>query len=49
LRSFIETVSAIFATIPHSLESKRDEADFHTVFHLMVSAFCARVRNEVMA
>ncbi len=48
LRSFFETASAIFATIPHSLESKRDEAYFHTVFYLMVSASCARVRNEVM-
>ncbi len=49
LRSFFQTVSAIFATIPHSLESKRDEAYFHTLFYLMVSASCARVRNEVMS
>lgn len=33
-----ETMSAIFASIPHVLESKRDEAYFHTIFYLMVCA-----------
>ncbi len=33
LERFFETASAIFASIPHVLESKRDEAYFHTAFY----------------
>ena len=46
--AFIETVSAIFASIPYTLETKRDEAYFHTLFYLMVSASGANARSEVL-
>ena len=46
--AFIETVSAIFASIPYTLETKRDEAYFHTLFYLMVSASGADARTEVL-
>ncbi len=46
--AFINTMSAIFASIPYTLESKRDEAYFHTVFYLMVCASGVNARSEVM-
>ncbi|MCP4398550.1 MAG: ATP-binding protein [bacterium] len=36
--AFFETMRAIFASIPYDIESKRDEAYFHTIFYLMMSA-----------
>ena len=36
--AFFETVQAIFASIPYDIESQRDEAYFHTIFYLMMSA-----------
>ena len=36
--AFFETVTAIFASIPYDIQTKRDEAYYHTVFYLMVSA-----------
>jgi len=47
-KSFFETVRAIFGAIPYPLESKRDEAYFHTLFYLMVSASGVDARSEVM-
>jgi len=46
--SFIGTMSAIFASIPYSLETKRDEAYFHTIFYLMVCASGVNARSEVL-
>ncbi len=46
---FIETMSAIFASIPYALETKRDEAYFHTVFYLMVCASGVNARSEIMS
>ncbi|MEE4358197.1 MAG: AAA family ATPase [Desulfococcaceae bacterium] len=46
--AFFETVTAIFAGIPYVLESKRDEAYFHTVFYLMVCAAGTDARSEVL-
>ncbi|SLM31879.1 conserved hypothetical protein [Desulfamplus magnetovallimortis] len=48
LDNFIETMRAIYASIPNILESHRDEAYFHTIFYLMVSASGARARSEVL-
>jgi hypothetical protein len=48
LDEFFETISAIFASIPYTLETKRDEAYFHTLFYLMVSASGADARTEVL-
>ncbi|MEE4357450.1 MAG: ATP-binding protein [Desulfococcaceae bacterium] len=47
-KSFFETLKAIFGGIPYTLESKRDEAYFHTLFYLMVSASGIDARSEVM-
>ncbi len=46
--AFFGTVSALFASIPYTLESKRDEAYFHTLFYLMVSASGVDARTEVL-
>ncbi|MCP4351848.1 MAG: ATP-binding protein [Desulfobacterales bacterium] len=46
--AFIETVTAIFASIPYALETKRDEAYFHTVFYLMVCASGVNAQSEIM-
>ncbi|WP_186441009.1 PD-(D/E)XK nuclease domain-containing protein, partial [Desulfamplus magnetovallimortis] len=48
LDNFIETMRAIYASIPNILESKRDEAYFHTIFYLMVSASGVTARSEVL-
>ncbi|MFP4031565.1 MAG: AAA family ATPase, partial [Desulfococcaceae bacterium] len=48
LDAFVETMRAIFADIPYTLETKRDEAYFHTVFYLAVSASGAEARSEVL-
>ncbi|MGD9973259.1 MAG: AAA family ATPase, partial [Desulfatirhabdiaceae bacterium] len=45
---FFKTMSAIFASIPYTLQTKRDEAYFHTVFYLMVCASGADAHSEVM-
>jgi len=46
--AFFETVTAIFSAIPYALNARRDEAYFHTMFYLMVSASGADVGNEVL-
>ncbi|MDM8537893.1 AAA family ATPase [Desulfobacterales bacterium HSG17] len=48
LDDFFETITAIFASIPYVLESKRDEAYFHTAFFLIVSASGVNARSEVL-
>ncbi len=48
MAAFMETMTAIYASIPYTLETKRDEAYFHTIFYLMVSASGANVRSEVL-
>ncbi len=46
--AFFETITAIFAAIPYTLNTQRDEAYFHTLFYLMVSASGADAENEVL-
>ena len=46
--AFSETVSAIFASVPYTLNTRRDEAYFHTLFYLMISASGAEVGTEVL-
>ena len=48
LHSFIETMNSILASIPYTLETKRDEAYFHTIFYLMVCASGANAHSEVL-
>lgn len=38
LDALFETMTAIFATVPYDIETKRDEAYFHTIFYLAMSA-----------
>ena len=42
---FFNVVKALYASIPHTLNSKRDEAYFHSIFYLMVSA--AGIDSEI--
>ncbi|MCP4353403.1 MAG: AAA family ATPase, partial [Desulfobacterales bacterium] len=46
--SFFETVTAIFASVPYNLNTKRDEAYFHTLFYLMISASGTDAGTEVL-
>jgi len=46
--AFFEAVQAIFASIPYTLNTQRDEAYFHTLFYLMVSASGADARSELL-
>ena len=45
---FFETVTAIFASIPYDIQAKRDEAYYHTLFYLMVSASGAEAQSSVL-
>ncbi len=46
--AFFETMNAIFAMIPYDIESKRDEAYFHTIFYLMMSASGLAAQSSVL-
>ncbi|GAK61720.1 AAA-ATPase [Candidatus Vecturithrix granuli] len=46
--AFFETMTAIFAAIPYDIESKRDEAYFHALFYLMLTASGADARSSVL-
>lgn len=48
LDAFFATMHAIFAAIPYSLSSGQDEAYFHTVFYLMLSASGVDARSELL-
>jgi hypothetical protein len=48
LDAFFETVKAIFASIPYDIETKRDEAYFHTLFYLMVVASGGDAHSSVL-
>ncbi len=45
---FFETVNSIFASISYTLKTEKNEAYFHTVFYLMVSASGMNVSSEVI-
>ncbi len=45
---FFEIMSSIFSSIPYTLESRRDEAYFHTVFYLMLCASGVNARSEMI-
>ncbi len=45
---FFETISAIFASVPYILETKRDEAYFHTLFYFMVCASGVNALSEIL-
>jgi hypothetical protein len=46
--AFFETVSAIFASVPYDIQTGRDEAYFHSLFYLMVSASGADALSSIL-
>ncbi len=48
LEAFFTAVNAIFASIPYTLKGEPNEAWFHTLFYLMVSASGAQVQSEIL-
>lgn len=46
--AFFETIQAIFAKIPYTLNTRRDEAYFHTLFYLMIAASGAQADPELL-
>jgi len=45
---FFETINSIFASISYTLKIKKNEAYFHTLFYLMVSASGVNAQSEVI-
>lgn len=45
---FFGVIKSLYASIPYMLNSKRDEAYFHTIFYLMMTAAGIDARNEVL-
>ena len=48
LEAFFIAMTAIFASIPYDIETKRDEAYFHTLFYLMMSATGGAAHSSVL-
>jgi PAS domain-containing protein len=48
LAAFFEAMQAIFASIPYMLSSQRDEAYFHTIFYLALTASGADAISELL-
>ena len=46
--AFFETVTAIFASIPYDINTRRDEAYFHTIFYLLMSASGGAAQSSVL-
>ncbi len=46
--SFFVAVKAIFASIPYDIQTKRDEAYFHTIFYLALSASGGDAQSSVL-
>ncbi len=46
--AFFTTIQAIFAKIPYTLNTQRDEAYFHTLFYLMIAASGAQADPELL-
>jgi hypothetical protein len=48
LDAFFETVTAIFASIPYDIQTKRDDAYYHTLFYLMLTASGGVAQSSVL-
>ncbi|RLC94247.1 MAG: AAA family ATPase [Chloroflexi bacterium] len=48
LDAFFTAMTAIFAAIPYDIETKRDEAYFHTIFYLAMSASGGAAQSSVL-
>jgi len=46
--AFFASMTAIFASIPYDIETKRDEAYFHTLFYLMLTASGVDARSSIL-
>ncbi len=46
--AFFDTMKAIFASIPYDIQSKRDEAYYHALFYLMISASGTDAQSSVL-
>lgn len=46
--TFFTSMQAIFAAIPYDIQSKRDEAYYHTMFYLIMSAAGMPARSSVL-
>ncbi|GAK53791.1 AAA-ATPase [Candidatus Moduliflexus flocculans] len=46
--AFFEAVRAIFASIPYDIQSQRDEAYYHTIFYLLISASGITAQSSVL-
>lgn len=45
---FFETVTAIFGSVPYDIQTKRDEAYYHALFYLMISASGTDSQSSVL-
>lgn len=48
LSAFFTTLSAIFAAIPYDIQTKRDEAYFHTIFYLAMTATGGSAQSSLL-
>ncbi len=48
LNDFFETINSIFASVSYTLKTQKNEAYFHTLFYLMVSASGVNAQSEVI-
>ncbi len=48
LDGFFTAMTAIFASIPYDIETRRDEAYFHTIFYLVLSASGGPAQSSVL-
>jgi hypothetical protein len=48
LEAFFAAVMAVFASIPYDIQTKRDEAYYHTLFYLMLSASGGQAQSSVL-
>ncbi len=48
LEAFFTAMTAIFASIPYDIETQRDEAYFHTIFYLVLSASGGAAQSSLL-
>ncbi len=48
LDAFFAAVTAIFASIPYDIQTKRDAAYYHTIFYLMIAASGSAAQSSVL-
>ncbi len=48
LEAFFTAVKGVFASIPYDIQARRDEAYYHTLFYLMLSASGGQARSSVL-